>query len=78
MITLMNTNEHTMDGPLRKMLEVEGVDLEEFSNKHQGRKSPNTFLQGEIPIDAGYTAPDIEMTAFCMIPFMHSPEDHRA
>ena len=30
----MDVNEPTMDGPLRRMLEAEGVELEEFSHKY--------------------------------------------
>ena len=67
-----------MDGPLRKMLEAEGVGLEEFSHKYWGRKPPNTHINGDIPIDAGYKTPDIEVTAFCMLRFMESPGDHRS
>ena len=78
LIIVLDANEPTMDGPLRKMLEAEGVGLEEFSHKYWGRKPPNTYINGEIPIDAGYKTPDIEVTAFCMLRFMKSPGDHRS
>ena len=66
------------DGPLRRMLENEGVDLEEFSRKYWDKKPPNTYIDGTNPIDAGYKTPDIEVTALCMLGFMESPGDHRS
>ena len=73
----MDANEHAMDGHMRKMLEAEGVELEEFSHKCYGNKAPNTVINGRHPIDAGYKTPDVEITAFCMLSFMESPGDHR-
>ena len=69
-------SQHYIDGPLRKMLEEEGVDLEEFSHKYYGRTTPHTFIDGKIPIDAGYKTPDVEITAFCMLSFLDSTGDH--
>ena len=66
LIIIMDANESTMDGPLGKMLEKGGVNLEEFSHKYYGNSPPNTFIDGKIPIDAGYKTPDLEITAFCM------------
>ena len=60
------------------MLEAEGVRLVEFSHKYWGAVPPNTYITGTIPIDAGYRSPDIEVTNFCMLPFINSPADHRA
>ena len=61
---------------MRRMLEAEDVELEEFSHNYYGRKPPNTFIDGNYPIDAGYKAPDVEVTAFCMLSFMENPGDH--
>ena len=33
LIIIMDANKSTMDGPLKKILEEEGVELEEFSHK---------------------------------------------
>ena len=73
----MDANEHMMDGKLRKMLEAEGVGLVEFSHKYWGKTPPNIYINGTIPIDAGYRSTDIEVTNFCMLPFINSPGDHR-
>ena len=54
LIIILNANESTMEGPLRRMLEKKGVDLEEFSHKYYGHIPPNTFIDGKMPIDAGY------------------------
>ena len=78
LIIVMDANEHAMDGPLRRMLEAEGVELEEFSHKYYGNEPPHTFIDGKIPIDTGYKTPDVEVTAFCMLSFMESPGDHRS
>ena len=78
LIIIMDANESTMDGPLRRMLGEEGVDLEEFSHKYYGRVPPNTFIDGKIPIDAGYKTPDVEIKAFCMLSFLDSTGDHRS
>ena len=78
LIIIMEANKSTMDGPLRKMLEKEGVDLEEFSHRYYGNKPPHTFIDGKIPIDAGYKTPDLEITAFCMLSFLDSTGDHRS
>ena len=78
LIIVMDANEHTMDGPLRRMLEAEGVDLKEFSHNYYGHEPPHTFIDGKIPIDAGYKTPDVEVTAFLMLSFMESPGDHRS
>jgi len=77
LLIVMDANEHAMDGPMSKMLEAEGVELEEFSHKYYGNKPPNTFINGRFPIDAGYKTPDVEVTVFCMLSFMKSPGDHR-
>ena len=77
LIIIMGANESTMDGHLRKMLEEEGVELEEFSHKYYGNKPPHTFIDGKIPIDAGYKTPDVEITAFYMLSFLDSMGDHR-
>ena len=74
----MDANESTIDGPLRKMLEKEGVELEEFSHKYYGSTLPNTYIDGKIPIDAGYKTPDVEITSFCMLSFLDSTGDHRS
>ena len=39
-IIIMDANESIMDGPLKRMLEEEGVDLEEFSHKYYGNVPP--------------------------------------
>ena len=79
LIIVMEINEPTMDGPLRKMLEREGVELGEFSHKYYGRTPPNTFIDGKVPlIGAGYKTPDVEIAAFCMLSFMESTEEHRS
>ena len=78
LIIIMDANESTMDGPLRKMLEEEGVELEEFSHRYYGNQPPHTFIDGKIPIDAGYKTPDLEITAFCMLSFLDSTGDHRS
>ena len=65
----MDANESTIDSPLRKMLEKEGVELEEFSHKYYGSIPPHTFIDGKIPIDAGYKTPDVEISLFCMLSF---------
>ena len=78
LVIIMDANESTMDGPLRRMLEEEGVDLEEFSHKYYGSVPPNTFIDGKMPIDAGYKTPDLEITAFCMLSFLDSTGDHRS
>ena len=74
----MDANEHTMDGPLRKMLQAEGVELEELSHKYRGNKPPNTYINGKHPIDAAYITPGIKVIAFYMFGFMESPGDHRS
>ena len=78
LIITMDANEHTMDGKLRGMLEAEGVGLVEFSHKSWGSVPPHTYIDGKIPIDASYCSPDVEITNFCMLPFISSPGDHRA
>ena len=78
LIIIMDVNESTMDGPLRKRLEKEGVDLEEFPHRYYGDRPPHTFIDGKIPIDAGYKTPDLEITAFCMLSFLDSTGDHRS
>ena len=78
LIIIMDENESTIDGPLRKMLEKEGVDLEEFSHRYYGNNPPHTFIDGKIPIDAGYKTPDLEIKAFCMLSFLDSTGDHRS
>ena len=60
------------------MLEAEGVELQEFSHKYWGNKPPNTHVNGNTPIDAGYNSPDVEVKAFCMLGFKESPGDHRS
>ena len=72
MITV-DANEHTMDGKLRGMLKAEGVGPVEFSHKIWGRVSLHTYLDGKIPIDASYSSPNVEITKFCMLPFISSP-----
>ena len=74
----MDANESTIDGPMRKMLDKEGVELEEFSHKYYGSTPPNTYIDGKIPIDAGYKTPDVEITSFCMLSFWDSTGDHRS
>ena len=54
------------------------MGLIEFSHKYVGVVPPNTYINGTIPIDAGYRSPDIEVMNFCMLPFINSPGDHRA
>ena len=76
LVITMDANESTTDGPLRKILEKEGAELEEFSHKYYGSTSPHTFIDGKIPIDAGYTTPDMEITSFCMLSFLDSTDDH--
>ena len=78
LIIIMDANELTMDGPLRKMLEREGVALEDLSHKYYGRTPPNTFIDGKVPIDAGHKTPDVEIKAFCMLSFMESTGEHRS
>ena len=78
LIIIMDESESAIDGPLRKMLEEEGVDLQEFSHKYYDSTPPRTFLDYEIPIDAGYKTPDVEITAFCMLSFLDSTGDHRS
>ena len=78
LIIIMDESESAIDGPLRKMLEEEGVDLQEFSHKYYDSTPPRTFLDDEIPIDAGYKTPDVEITAFCMLSFLDSTGDHRS
>ena len=75
---IMDANESTMDKPSRRMLKEEGVDLEDFSHRYYGNVPPNTFIDGRIPIDAGYKTPDLEITAFCMVSFLDSTGDHRS
>ena len=60
------------------MLESEGVGLVELSHKYWGAVPPNTYINGTIPIDARYRSQDIEVTHFCMLPFINSPSDHIA
>ena len=67
-----------MDGPLRKMLEAEGVGPEEFSHRYWGSKPLNTYIDKTSSIDAGCKTPDIEITAFCMLGFMESPGGYRS
>ena len=78
LIIIMDTNESTIDGPLRKMLEEEGVDLEEFSHKYYCSTPPHTFIDGKIPIDAGYKIPDVEIKVFCVLSVLDSTCDHRS
>ena len=54
LLIIMDTKEHTMDGPLRKILEYEGVGLVEFSHKCWRSKLPNTHVNANSPIDIGY------------------------
>ena len=60
------------------MLEDEGVGLVDFSYKYWGAVPPDTYINGTVPIDAGYRSQDIEVTNFCVLPFINSPGDHRA
>ena len=46
----MDTNEYTMDGKLRKMLEAEGVGPVDFSHEYLVAVPPNTYINGTIPI----------------------------
>ena len=74
----MDTNKHTMNRKRRKMLEAEGVGLIEFSHKYWGAVPPNTYINGTIPVDAGYRSSAMEVTNFCMLPFINSPSNHKA
>ena len=78
LIIIIDANESTIDDPLRKMLEKEDVELDEFFHKYYGNIPPHTFIDGKIPIDAGYKTPDVEITAFCMLRFLDSTDDHRS
>ena len=60
------------------MLESEGFGLIEVSYKSWDTVPPNTYLNRNIPIDAGYCTPDMDITNFCMLPFINCPRDHRA
>ena len=73
----MDANGSTIDGSLRKMLEEEGVDVEEFSHKYYVNTPPHTFIDCKILIDAGYRIPDAEITASFMLSFLDSTCDHR-
>ena len=66
-----------MDGKLRNV-RSKGMGLVEFSHKYWRVVPPNTYINETIPIDAGYRSPDIEVTNFCMLPFITSPGYHRS
>lgn len=55
------------------MLKDEGVSLIEFLHKYWEAKPPNTYINGNVPIDAGYILPDLEALRLRMLPFIHSP-----
>ena len=77
LLIVMDANEHTMDGPLRRMLETEGVNLREFSHDWWGWTPPHTYVNGKIPIDSGFATDDVEVVNLCMLPFYQSVGDHR-
>ncbi len=77
LLIVMDANEHTMDGPLRRMLENAGVGLREFSHDWWGRSPPHTYVNGRIPIDSGFASEDVEVVNLCMLPFYQSVGDHR-
>ena len=52
LIVIMDANEHTMVGKLRKMLETEGIGLVEYSHESWGDVPPNTYINGNDPIYA--------------------------
>ena len=52
--------------------------VEEFSRKYYVSTSPHTFVDGKIPIDAGYKSPDVEITSFCVLSFLDGTGDHRS
>ena len=54
------------------------MELEDFSHNYYGNTPSHTFIDGKIPIDAGYKTPDVEITAFCMLRFLDSTDDHRS
>ena len=45
LLVTIDTNEHTMDGKFRKLLEAEGVGLVKFSHKNWGDITPQHVNQ---------------------------------
>ena len=76
LVIIMDANESTIDGPLKKMLEKGEVELEQFSHKYYGSTHPHTFIDSKILVDTGYKTPDVEIASFCMLSFLDSIGDH--
>ena len=60
------------------MLEAERVIMIEVLHNYWGSKPPNTHINGNMPVNSGEKSPGLEVTQFCMLPFVESPGDHRS
>ena len=75
---IMDGNDHAVDGELTQILSVEGIDLEELSHKFWGDAPPDSHVNGNGPIVAGYKSRGLEVTQVIRLPYSESVGDHRS
>ena len=74
----LDENEHILKSALHEALTGSDLGFQEVSNKYWPRgKEPNTFIDGQLPIDSVYTTDDVETVNFLQLPFHLSVGDHK-
>ena len=73
----MDGNEHTIDRKLALLLSGEGIAIEELSYDFWGGKQPDSHMNENGLIVAGYKTKGLEATQLIMINYIESGGDHR-
>ncbi len=77
-VLVINVNGHPLHYDLYRQLQERRTEMEEFSHKCWGPKTPYTHPAGKSSIDGAYKIPEVEIVNLCMLTFAESPGNHRS
>lgn len=75
--TVMDANEHALDGRLNSILYGEKIRMLELSRHFWGDNPPNSHVDGKKPISAFYGTDNLEVTQLLQLPHISSIGDHK-
>ena len=76
---MMDANEHILTDSFTSCLTdyVNGLDLEEIYHRAWGAEEPNTFIDGQRPIDGVCVSKSLEIGGFKLLSFGENIGDQR-
>ena len=76
-LLFIDANKDIRTGLMARSLTSANIGLQEILHKFWGNNTPNTYIDGSLPIDGIFASPELEISNVLSLSFHESVGDHR-